>query len=79
MKFNKSTTILLDVVLFLLIVLLVKSIITMPKSVYASSRFTYKIVDVFGSNSEAEVRINRYANEGWRLHSTSGETAIFER
>lgn len=69
MKLNKSTTILLNVVLFLLVVLLVKSIITIPKSVYANAGIRYEIVGVVGKN--AQQALNVHAQSGWKLNSYS--------
>lgn len=83
MKLAKSTTILLNVVLALLVLILMKSVMTFPKSVYAGSGSTYKICYLGLSSSsiqDIERVLNSYAQDGWRLHSMrDGWTAILER
>lgn len=85
MKFAKSTTILLNVILVLAIAILVKSAITFPKSAYAQgSAFSYKLANVGPTQEEiqrtgrptpsliqVEQKVNAFAEEGWRLHSLS--------
>ena len=68
MKLSKSTTILLNVVLVLLIVFLFKSLIAIPKSVYANPGYSYKLHDL-AAGENPEIIINQYAKQGWRLHS----------
>jgi len=85
MKLTKSTTILLNVVLVLIIALLVKFVIVSPKNVYAQgSSFSYKFAYVgptqeeiqqtgrpTASPEQLEQKINAIAQEGWKLHSIS--------
>jgi hypothetical protein len=85
MKLSKSTTILLNAVLMLLIVILLKSLITIPKDLYAQNNFKYKIIYYEDEISLTAMRegavtweerltkfeapINQLAEKGWRFHS----------
>ena len=85
MKLSKSTTILLNAVLFLLIVILLKSLITIPKDLYAQDSYKYKVIyyeDEIGlaamkegavsweeRHTRFEEPINKLAEQGWRFHS----------
>ena len=85
MKLGKSTTILLNAVLILLVAILLKSLITIPKNLYAQSNITYKIIyyeDEIGlaamkegtvswekRHTRFEEPLNKLAEEGWRFHS----------
>lgn len=85
MKFSKSTTILLNAVFILLIVILLKSLITIPKDLYAQGNYKYKVIyyeDEIGlaamkegtvswekRHTRFEAPINQLAEEGWRFHS----------
>jgi len=85
MKFDKSTKILINLVLALLLVFLVKSITAIPKNLYGQGNYQYKIIhyeDEVGLAAMKEgavtweKRLTRYeapfkkmAEEGWRYHS----------
>ncbi|MDH5466596.1 MAG: hypothetical protein OEY25_04185 [Candidatus Aminicenantes bacterium] len=85
MKFDKSTKILINLILVLLVVFLLKSITAVPKKLYAQGHYQYKIVHYEDEVSLAamkegavtwEERLFRYevpfknmAEEGWRFHS----------
>ena len=85
MKLSKSTTILLNAVLILVIVFLLKSITAVPKNLYAQSNTKYKIIyyeDEIGlaamkegtvswekRHTRFEEPLNKLAEEGWRFHS----------
>jgi hypothetical protein len=66
MKLNKSTIILLNVMLILIVVLLVKSIIFEPKNLYAAKNFEYKTIR-FGSRSAEASLLTEEGKNGWRL------------
>ena len=70
MKLSKSTTIFLNIMLILVIALLIKSVISVPKNLYAKGMYKYKVTIDGDSRSEIEENINKMAKEGWRLHST---------
>jgi len=82
MKLKKSTTILFNIVLILVVVLLVKSLIAVPKNVYAKSAIEYKVhrLESRGGNSLYNT-LSTYAKEGWTLHSVvfNDTTLIFFR
>lgn len=85
MKFDKSTKILIHLILVLLAVFLLKSLIAVPKNLYARNNYQYKIIyyeDEVGlaamkegavswekRNTRYEEPINKLAKEGWRFHS----------
>lgn len=85
MKFDKSTKILINLVLILVIAFLLKSIIAVPKNLYAQANFEYKIIwyeDEVGMAMQKEGAVSwekrhtrfeeplrRLAEEGWRFHS----------
>jgi ABC-type uncharacterized transport system permease subunit len=85
MKLSKSTTILLNVILVLIIALLVKSAIASPKHAYAQgSTYSYKLASVGPTQEEilqtgrptpnitqVEEKLNAFARDGWKLHSIS--------
>ena len=86
MRLTKSTTILLNVVLVLLALLLIKSLITLPKNLYANNSFEYSVTTLsIGPSSRDEQNqafsdlLNNKAKEGWKFHSVVGDHAIFER
>ncbi|MFQ6070018.1 MAG: hypothetical protein ACE5LC_05765 [Candidatus Aminicenantales bacterium] len=85
MNLNKSTRILINVALVLLIALLLKSLISVPRSAVARSGSQYKVVDIadFGETNAKTLTqyINQLSEHGWRLHSLVPwiEVVIFER
>jgi hypothetical protein len=81
MKLNKFTKLLLNLVLILLIALLLKSLITVPKNAYANETKEYLGIDninFMGAREFAD-QCNKFAKEGWKLHSFTDRKAIFER
>jgi Domain of unknown function (DUF4177) len=68
MKFNKSTTVLLNVVLILLVVILVKTLLSAPKPLYGGAAVQYKTVVCVPSEDQVDV-LNEMAKQGWRYHS----------
>lgn len=85
MKFDRSTKILINLVLLFVIVFLLKSIMAVPKNLYAQSNYEYKIIwyeDEVGiamqkegavswekRHTRFEEPLKRLAKEGWRFHS----------
>lgn len=85
MKVDKSTKILINLILVLLVVFLLKSITAVPKNLYAQGNHQYKIIyyeDEVGlaamkegavswekRHSRFEAPLNKLAEEGWRYHS----------
>ena len=69
MKLDKFTKILLNVVFILLIALLVKSLATVPKDLYAKDNVEYEVEAFDVSISELGKGLNEMAKKGWRLHS----------
>jgi len=85
MKFDKSTKILINLVLILVIAFLLKSTIAVPKNLYAQANYEYKIIwyeDEVGMAMQKEGAVSyekrhtrfeeplkRLAEEGWRFHS----------
>lgn len=86
MKLNKSTTILLNIVLILFIALLVKFLIVVPKDVYAKANVEYKVVNWSGERTRKEQAqgheawLNSLAKEGWKfICFSSYKGMVFER
>jgi len=85
MKLSKSTTMLLNVVLVLVIAFLIKSVMASPEHAYAqSSSYSYKLASVGPTQEEilqtgrptpnitqVEEKLNAFARDGWKLHSIS--------
>ena len=83
MRLSRSTTILLNLVLILVIVLLAKAAITSPDKAYAQgSLYSYKVISIKPTPeemmqtgrptpeiSQVEEKINAQAQDGWKLHS----------
>ena len=85
MKFDKPTKILINLVLILMTAFLIKSIIAVPKNLYAQANYEYKIIwyeDEVGMAMQKEGAVSwekrhtrfeeplrRLAEEGWRFHS----------
>ncbi len=85
MKLGKPTTILLNALLILLIIILLESLIAVPKDLYAQDNYKYKVIyyeDEIGlaamkegavsweeRHTRFEQPINKLAEEGWRFHS----------
>jgi len=82
MKLNRSTIILLNVVLILFIAFLVKALISFPKEAYAAGKVEYLVYSTpYWTPSELTEQLNGFAQKGWKLHSAEaqGRTIIFER
>jgi len=83
MKLHKSTTILINVALVLLIIILAKSFIGFPKNANAASPGEYKIVHT--NLVQVETMLNNLTKEGWRFITWSlwtpgpNVTLVFER
>lgn len=72
MKIDRSTKVLINLVLVLIIALLVKTLITVPSNAYASEKAKYsyvwsKVVDF----KDLDDTIKIYSTRGWKLHSHS--------
>jgi hypothetical protein len=65
MKLNKSTTILINLVLVLIIIFLAKSLIGFPKNAYTASPVEYKVVHT--NLVQVETMLTDLANKGWRF------------
>lgn len=86
MKWSKSTRILVNVVLILVIAILIKSLVTAPRILRASPIPEYLAVpyrtDIFVPTAQTGSLtnfLNVKAREGWRLHSVLDNRIIFER
>lgn len=84
MKLNKSTTVLLNVVLILLVAIMLKNLLSFPKTLFAGGSPQYKVVKDLSNNPETrlEKTLNNMAKEGWRFHSlypTSTWLLVFEK
>ena len=87
---QKSTRLLLNLVLILLVLILMKSLLSLPRHLYAAQDAEYKVVkyskNEFVWNEEGLSRfLNVNTKQGWRYHSmhwgeASGQIfGIFER
>ncbi len=87
---QKSTRILVNLALFLLVLILLKSLLSFPRQLNAAQEVEYKVVKYNKSefiwNEEGLSRfLNVNTKQGWRYHSmhwgeTSGQIfGIFER
>ncbi len=90
MKLDRSTRILLNLVLVLVAAVLVKAFISIPFNLYAAENPEYKVIKYnkteFNWNAEGLSRfLNANAKSGWKYHSmhwgeASGQIyGIFER
>ena len=86
MKLSKSTRILVNVVLILIIAILIKSLVTVPRILQANPVPEYLAVpfrtDVFMPTAQTgslTYFLNFKAREGWQLHSVLDNRIIFER
>jgi hypothetical protein len=67
MKLSKSTTVLINVALILLIAILAKSLIAVPGSAGAAQSREYKVVAYPSTGQNVEQMLNAQAQEGWRF------------
>jgi hypothetical protein len=65
MKLHKLTTVLINVVLVLIIVLLAKSFIGFPKNADAAPTVEYKVIHT--NAAQAETMLNKLTQEGWHF------------
>lgn len=81
MKPSKSTTILLNIVLILVIALLIKSLIIIPKEIYAQKTPQYSAIKGLNymDGDKLTEACNYYAKKGWKLFCISDYMAVFER
>ena len=67
MKFPRSTTILVNFALVLVVALLVKALIAVPSSAKAAQSREYKVVAYPSTGQNVEQMLNEYAGDGWRF------------
>lgn len=67
MKLSRSTTILVNIALVLVVALLVKALITVPSSAGAAQAREYKVVAYPSTGQNVEQMLNEYAGDGWRF------------
>ena len=67
MKLSRSTTVLINVVLILLVALLAKSLVAVPKNAGAAQSREYKVVPYPSTGQNVEQMLNAQAQEGWRF------------
>ncbi len=84
MKLSKSTTILLNVALVLLIAFLVKSLIAIPQNVSAAQNREYSVVAYPSTGQNVEQMLNEKARQGWNFvfafqFGSAHYSLIFER
>ena len=85
MKLNKSTIILFNLILILMIALLLKSLITIPIELYAKGKVEYKITDtptgVYVEDKRVNLQksLNKMAEDGWEFVSECTWGIIFKR
>ncbi len=65
MKLSRSTTILVNVALVLVIAILVKSLIAVPINVNAAGNKDYSVVGYPSTGQNVEQMLNEKAKEGW--------------
>ena len=67
MKLSKSTTILINIVLIMLVAFLVKAVLTAPGQAGAAQGREYKVVPYPSTGQNVEQMLNDQAREGWRF------------
>ena len=67
MKPSRSTTVLINVILILLVALLVRMLVTAPASAGAAQAREYKVVAYPSTGQNVEQMLNAQAQEGWRF------------
>ena len=67
MKPSRSTRILINVALVLLIAILVKALITVPTSAGAAQSREYKVIPYPSTGQNVEQMLNDNARDGWRF------------
>ena len=88
MKLDRFTRVCINIVLILLIALLVKSLVIVPKDVYAKGKIEYKAIHAVAVRRELAVTdkavaleklLNQYSEQGWKFRWFDGNLMIFER
>jgi hypothetical protein len=67
MKNPRWTNILVNVALVLLIAILVKTLVTVPRSAGAAQSREYKVVPYPSTGQNVEQMLNEHARDGWRF------------
>ncbi len=67
MKLSRSTTILVNIALVLVVALLVKALIAVPSTAGAAQAREYKVVAYPSTGQNVEQMLNEYAGDGWRF------------
>jgi hypothetical protein len=67
MKLSRSTTVLVNVVLFLLAALLIKGLVTAPASAGAAQSREYKVMPYPSTGQNVEQMLNAQARDGWQF------------
>jgi len=67
MKLSRSTTILVNIVLVLLVALLVKGLVTAPASAGVAQSREYRVMPYPSTGQNVEQMLNAQAQEGWRF------------
>ncbi|TFH49854.1 MAG: hypothetical protein E4G89_04200 [Methanothrix sp.] len=69
MKLSKSTTVLVNVILVLLVVLLVKSLLVHPREAQAGAGTKYTFFELPVAGNSPQVVLDSFTNQGQKLHS----------
>jgi hypothetical protein len=72
MKLNKSTTVLLNVVLILVVAILVKNLFSIPKPLYGGNAVQYRTVEFDDIYANPSAMLNEAAKQGWRFVGWTG-------
>lgn len=67
MKPSRSTTVLINVILILLVALLVRMLVTAPARAGAAQAREYKVLAYPSTGQNVEQMLNAQAQEGWRF------------
>lgn len=67
MKLSRSTTILINVALILLVALLGKALLSAPAGAGAAQSREYKVVAYPSTGQNVEQMLNEHARDGWRF------------
>ena len=67
MKLSRSTTILVNVALILLVAFLAKALVSAPQSAGAAQSREYKVVAYPSTGQNVEQMLNEHAHDGWRF------------
>jgi hypothetical protein len=67
MKLSKTTTVLINVALVLLVAILLKTLIAVPGGARAAQSREYKVVPYPSTGQNVEQMLNEHARDGWRF------------